>query len=51
MLVCFSGKKTHRGPSFKIAGVTVNAKSVTNSVNDLTPLAKCLPSDKAERRK
>ena len=49
--VVVSGKKSSRGPSFKLSGVTVNVKSVLQAVADLEPLATVIPSDKEERKK
>ena len=47
----FKGKKTHRGPTFKLSTVMVNAKSVVQAIQDLDPLVEALPADKAERLK
>lgn len=45
------GKKRERGPSFKLSGVTVNAKTVMTCEAELAPLDILLPADKAERKK
>jgi len=44
-------KRRGRGPSFKLGGVSVNAKSVMASEKELEVLDEALPSDPAERRK
>ena len=48
--ICFLGIKK-RGPTVKIAGVTVNAKLVLQANKDLEPIARVIPSVKDERRK
>ncbi|KAJ8880023.1 hypothetical protein PR048_020645 [Dryococelus australis] len=40
-----------RGPSFKLGGVAVNAKSVMACEKELEPLNEVLPADAAERSK
>ncbi|XP_064609561.1 LOW QUALITY PROTEIN: chromodomain-helicase-DNA-binding protein 1-like [Liolophura sinensis] len=47
----FEGKKTHRGPTFKMSSVTVNAASVIKAEEELQPLATALPANKQERQK
>lgn len=44
-------KKRNRGPSFKLGGVTVNAKSVIACSEELDVLDKIIPSDEDERSK
>ncbi|PNF16997.1 Chromodomain-helicase-DNA-binding protein 1 [Cryptotermes secundus] len=44
-------KRRGRGPSFKLGGVSVNAKSVMAAEKELEVLDETLPSDPAERRK
>lgn len=43
------GRKRGRGPTFKMGGVMVNAKSVTAAVKELEPLEQVLPSDLEQR--
>ncbi|KAG1660273.1 Chromodomain-helicase-DNA-binding protein 1 [Nymphon striatum] len=43
-------KKRDRGPSFKLSGVNVNAKSVLSCEHELEPLDICLPVDSKERQ-
>ncbi|KAH0948725.1 hypothetical protein HN011_010172 [Eciton burchellii] len=43
------GRKRGRGPTFKIGGVMVNAKSFSAAVKELEPLEQALPSDPEER--
>ncbi|GAB6019009.1 hypothetical protein CHUAL_000642 [Chamberlinius hualienensis] len=45
------GKKRERGPSFKLSGVTVNAKTVMSCEAEMAPLDILLPSEKAERKR
>ncbi|KAH9500964.1 transcriptional regulator [Bulinus truncatus] len=45
------GKKTHKGPSFKIASVNINAQSLIKAEEDLRPLAEAIPEDKEQRKK
>ncbi|KAL3867259.1 hypothetical protein ACJMK2_044474 [Sinanodonta woodiana] len=47
----FDGKKTHRGPSFKLASVMVNAQSLVKAEAELEPLVATIPVDKEERKK
>lgn len=44
-----ANKRKNRGPSFKIGGVAVNAKTVLSCEQDLEPLDKILPVDAEER--
>ncbi|XP_076760989.1 chromodomain-helicase-DNA-binding protein 1 isoform X3 [Xylocopa sonorina] len=43
------GRKRGRGPTFKIGGVMVNAKSFSAAVKELEPLEQALPSDSEQR--
>lgn len=43
------GKKRLRGPSFKLGGVSVNAKTMMACEEELAPLDEVLPSDAHER--
>lgn len=43
------GRKRGRGPTFKMGGVTVNAKSFSAAVKELEPLDQALPSDSEQR--
>ncbi|XP_011692493.1 PREDICTED: chromodomain-helicase-DNA-binding protein 1 isoform X2 [Wasmannia auropunctata] len=43
------GRKRGRGPTFKIGGVMVNAKSFSAAVKELEPLEQALPSDPDQR--
>ncbi|XP_029169357.1 chromodomain-helicase-DNA-binding protein 1 isoform X7 [Nylanderia fulva] len=43
------GRKRGRGPTFKMGGVMVNAKSVSAAVKELEPLEQALPSDPEQR--
>lgn len=43
------GRKRGRGPTFKIGGVMVNAKSFAAAVKELEPLEQALPSDSEQR--
>jgi chromodomain-helicase-DNA-binding protein 1 len=43
------GRKRGRGPTFKIGGVMVNAKSFSAAVKELEPLDQALPSDPEQR--
>ncbi|XP_070171806.1 chromodomain-helicase-DNA-binding protein 1 isoform X3 [Polyergus mexicanus] len=43
------GRKRGRGPTFKIGGVMVNAKSFSAAVKELEPLEQALPSDPEQR--
>ncbi|XP_059176230.1 chromodomain-helicase-DNA-binding protein 1-like isoform X3 [Physella acuta] len=45
------GKKTHKGPSFKIASVSINAQSLLKAEEDLKPLSDAVPEDKEQRKK
>lgn len=45
------GKKTHKGPSFKIASVSINAQSILKAEEDLKPLSDAVPEDKEQRKK
>ena len=51
VLLLHAGKKSSRGPSFKLSGVTVSVKSVLQAMADLEPLAAVVPVDKEERKK
>ncbi|RLU23404.1 hypothetical protein DMN91_003608 [Ooceraea biroi] len=43
------GRKRGRGPTFKMGGVMVNAKSFSAAVKELEPLEQALPSDPEQR--
>lgn len=43
------GRRKNRGPSFKIGGVAVNAKTLLACEKDLEPLDKVLPVNTEER--
>ncbi|XP_076641025.1 chromodomain-helicase-DNA-binding protein 1 isoform X4 [Halictus rubicundus] len=43
------GRKRGRGPTFKIGGVMVNAKSFSAAVKELEPLDQALPTDSEQR--
>lgn len=43
------GRKRGRGPTFKIGGVMVNAKSFSTAVKELEPLEQALPSESEQR--
>lgn len=43
-------KKGGRGPSFKLGGVSINAKTMMQCEEELLPLDEILPSDEYERR-
>ncbi|XP_015190344.1 PREDICTED: chromodomain-helicase-DNA-binding protein 1 isoform X4 [Polistes dominula] len=43
------GRKRGRGPTFKMGGVMVNAKSFSAAVKELEPLDQALPSDAEQR--
>ncbi|XP_017774812.1 PREDICTED: chromodomain-helicase-DNA-binding protein 1 isoform X2 [Nicrophorus vespilloides] len=45
------GKKRNRGPSFKLGGVSVNAKTMMQCEEELQPLDDILPSSLEERKK
>ncbi|KAK9890213.1 hypothetical protein WA026_010322 [Henosepilachna vigintioctopunctata] len=45
------GKKRNRGPSFKLGGVSINAKTMLQCEEELEPLDEVLPSDPLERSK
>nr|QVX32602.1 CHD1/2 [Platynereis dumerilii] len=47
----FDGKKTHKGPTFKLSNVQLNAKSILHACQDLEPLAQVMPKESAERKK
>jgi hypothetical protein len=44
-------KKRERGPSFKLGGVSVNAKTLIAAEKEMEPLDEILPSDVHERIK
>ena len=44
-------KRRGRGPSFKLGGVSVNAKSLLAAEKELEVLDEALPSDPTERQK
>ncbi|XP_050313166.1 chromodomain-helicase-DNA-binding protein 1 [Anthonomus grandis grandis] len=44
-------KKRLRGPSFKMGGVSVNAKTMMQCIEELAPLDEVLPSSEEERNK
>jgi hypothetical protein len=44
-------KKRERGPSFKLGGVSVNAKTLIAAEKEMEPLDEILPSDTHERTK
>ncbi|KAK7484546.1 hypothetical protein BaRGS_00024178 [Batillaria attramentaria] len=46
----FDGKKTHRGPTFKLSSVMVNAQAVRKAQADLEPLIKAIPADREKRK-
>lgn len=50
-MIFFSGKKTHKGPTFKLSNVQLNAKSVLQACQDLEPIAQVMPKDAQERKK
>ncbi|XP_076676653.1 chromodomain-helicase-DNA-binding protein 1 isoform X2 [Andrena cerasifolii] len=43
------GRKRGRGPTFKIGGVMVNAKSFSTAVKELEPLEQALPTESEQR--
>jgi chromodomain-helicase-DNA-binding protein 1 len=43
------GRKRRRGPTFKLGGVMVNAKSFSAAVTELEPLDQALPMDSEQR--
>lgn len=43
------GRKRGRGPTFKVGGVMVNAKSLSAAEKELEPLDQALPSDPDQR--
>ena len=43
------GRKRGRGPTFKLGGVMVNAKSLSAAVKELEPLDQALPADSESR--
>ncbi|KAF7287502.1 hypothetical protein GWI33_001462 [Rhynchophorus ferrugineus] len=45
------GKKRIRGPSFKLGGVSVNAKTMLQCEEELAPLDEILPSNEEERNR
>lgn len=45
------GKKRARGPSFKLGGVSINAKTMMACEEELQPLDEVLPSNAEERSK
>lgn len=45
------GRKRGRGPSFKLGGVSVNAKTMMACEEELAPLDEVIPSNVEERRK
>ncbi|XP_060536902.1 chromodomain-helicase-DNA-binding protein 1 [Cylas formicarius] len=45
------GRKRLRGPSFKLGGVSVNAKTMLQCEEELAPLDEILPSNEEERSK
>ena len=45
------GAKKNKGPSFKIASVSINAQALLKSEEDLKPLAEAVPEDKEQRKK
>ncbi|XP_076465125.1 chromodomain-helicase-DNA-binding protein 1-like isoform X2 [Babylonia areolata] len=47
----FDGKKTHRGPTFKLSSVMVNAQAITKAQADLEPLLQAMPTDREQRKK
>ncbi|CAG9759544.1 unnamed protein product [Ceutorhynchus assimilis] len=44
-------KKKARGPSFKLGGVSVNAKTMMQCIEELAPLDEILPENESERSK
>lgn len=42
-------RKRGRGPTFKLGGVMVNAKSLSAAVKELEPLDQAIPSDPEQR--
>ncbi|KAK3096752.1 hypothetical protein FSP39_002924 [Pinctada imbricata] len=45
------GKKSQRGPAFKISSVSVNAQSIMKAEQELEPLAATMPQDREGLRK
>ncbi|XP_030756213.1 chromodomain-helicase-DNA-binding protein 1 [Sitophilus oryzae] len=45
------GRKRNRGPSFKLGGVSVNAKTMMQCEEELAPLDEILPSNEEERNR
>lgn len=45
------GAKKSKGPSFKIASVSINAQALIKAEEDLKPLAEIVPEDKEQRKK
>lgn len=43
------GRKRGRGPTFKMGGVMVNAKSFSAAVKELEPLEQAMPADPEQR--
>ena len=39
-----------KGPIFKVSGVSVNARTLSNSLNELEPLGEAIPKDEAARK-
>jgi len=44
-------KKGHRGPTFKLASVPVNAKAVMQARAELEPLCEVMPASKEDRKR
>lgn len=44
-------KKTHKGPTITLGSITVKAKQILTSINELEPLAKIVPSDSLEQKR
>ncbi|XP_074651720.1 chromodomain-helicase-DNA-binding protein 1-like isoform X2 [Tubulanus polymorphus] len=44
-----SNKKSHRGPTFKLGNVSINAKSIMSSIHDLEPLPQLIPAKKEDK--
>ena len=43
------GRKRRRGPTFKLGGVMVNAKSFSAAITELEPLEQAIPTDPEQR--
>ncbi len=45
------GKKSQSRATFKLGGVSINAKSVLQAISDLEPLARIMPTNTKERER